>query len=61
MEILNSIKCELCGKRAIGYLNTTWLCGDCIVKYEKKLKEQFKTLMMEENMPCHGKKKGGKK
>jgi len=48
MKLLNEIDCEKCGKKALGVINKVWLCGECIVEYEKKLNNKMRQFILEE-------------
>ena len=48
MKILNDLKCEKCGAKALGVLHKVWLCGPCITEAEKKINNQMKQLILEE-------------
>lgn len=50
-QITNRPRCQTegCDKLALGHLNGKWRCGDCIIRFSKKmegLKEQY---FIEEN------------
>jgi hypothetical protein len=49
MKILNRPKCfkEECNNPAIALVNGKWLCGECFVKYQNKLRERNEALMLE--------------
>jgi hypothetical protein len=40
--------CFKCGKDAITMLVGYWICGECLVKYQDKVNEQNKKLLLEE-------------
>jgi len=44
----NRPKCEKCGVNAITVMNGVYLCGDCLVKFNDKLREQNRRLILEE-------------
>ena len=46
--MLNQLKCEKCGGRALGVVNKVWLCGPCIAEYDKKLNERLRKFILEE-------------
>ena len=33
-------ECEKCGKPAIGLINIVWVCGDCMIKWNKRQQEK---------------------
>ena len=39
-EIVNSRTCEKCGKQAIGMVHTVLVCGECMIKWNKKQEEK---------------------
>jgi len=47
----NRPKCinyKKCKNKAICFMNDMWVCGDCIIKLQNKLKEQKKDLILQE-------------
>lgn len=48
MLLLNQLKCEKCGKKALGLLSDVWLCGDCMIEFDKKRKNAMRELILEE-------------
>lgn len=47
MNIMNRPICEGCGEQALGHFWGLWLCGKCIEKADKKLKEEQKLKILE--------------
>jgi len=52
MKQLNKIECEKCNKCAddgvvIGCFSGVWLCGDCYINFDKKMKELSRKLILE--------------
>lgn len=45
--ILEKPKCSKCGKDAMCLVSDIWLCGDCVVELDKRMKEQKKKMIME--------------
>lgn len=43
----NRPNCAYCDKKALSYLNSTWICGDCVIKLVNKAKAQQDKLMLE--------------
>ena len=41
-NIRNSLKCQVanCGNVALGVFNSKWVCGECLIKIENKIREQ---------------------
>ena len=39
-EIVNSRTCEKCGKTALGMVHTILVCGECMIKWDRKQKEK---------------------
>jgi hypothetical protein len=50
MKQLNEINCETenCKNKAMGMLNGKWRCGECIIKYEKMLREKREEMFLTE-------------
>ena len=50
MLITNKPKCgtENCDNDAIGLFNGKWRCGDCIIKFNKKMQEAKEKIFMTE-------------
>ena len=41
-NIRNSLKCQMtnCDNVALGVFNSKWVCGECLIKIENKIREQ---------------------
>jgi hypothetical protein len=51
MVILNKPKChnyDNCGHEALALANNMWLCGDCIIKIQEKVRKIKEKLLLEE-------------
>lgn len=46
-QIRNSIRCQIpnCNNVALGVFNGKWICGLCLLKIERKIKEQNKKML----------------
>lgn len=40
IQINDEIKCQICGKKAMGLVGTTFLCGGCIVDWDRRKREK---------------------
>ncbi len=48
---LNEIPChnyDNCKKKAMGYFNKMWLCGDCIIRLQDRVDKLKEKLILEE-------------
>ena len=50
---LENVQCEICGNTkesgfAMARLDNMWQCGECIIKFQEKIKKFKKKLMLEE-------------
>jgi len=51
MKILNKPKChnfDRCGNEAFSLVSGMWVCGDCLLKLQEKLKKLKEKLILEE-------------
>jgi hypothetical protein len=47
-ELPNCINYEKCGRQAFTLINHMWVCGDCLIKLQEKLKKLKENLLLEE-------------
>ena len=48
MQILNRPLCKKCEKLAMTLFNGIWLCGDCMMKANEKLRKLRENILLEE-------------
>jgi len=51
MKILNKPNChnyDRCGNEAITLVNGLWLCGECLIKVNEKIKKLKEKILLEE-------------